>query len=387
MRYPRVSWGLVPAALSLMLAVPLDLQAGGPGKGTFRKQPGGGIASLEARFDLSQFMGEPTVAGVFKWEAEPGYSAKLPSDVVMWLKVRSGTSFAYISCAPVLADAGKGFGMDMTGSPDWKEVLVLEFSGKKAVRTMDASSAKHFWKAGFEVVDVVLSGAPPREGQAAQKGGASGNPSSASDSTKTANVLSTATAPTAAKPMGVATGGPAARTTSSAPSGQSLSRLAPGTLQTPHSGPTGSIPYRTPQPATAAKPAASTPPSRQGSNTQVPGRAVATAPSQTTPSTLVKTPPQQVAAPPAAPSRAPMANPAPGSAPRPQPIAAPTAGDASRSSRPTTATPSASAEAQHAREAARKREAEAEHRRAEAQKAKDAEAERRQQAAAAARKK
>ena len=246
MRYPRVSWGLVPAALSLMLAVPLDLQAGGPGKGTFRKQPGGGIASLEARFDLSQFMGEPTVAGVFKWEAEPGYSAKLPSDVVMWLKVRSGTSFAYISCAPVLSDAGKGFGMDMAGSPDWKEVLVLEFSGKKAVRTMDAASAKHFWKAGFEVVDVLLSGAPPREGQAAQKGGGSGNPSNASDSAKTANVLSTASAPAAAKPLGVATGGPAARTTSSAPSGQSLSRMAPGTLQTPHSGPRAASPTARP---------------------------------------------------------------------------------------------------------------------------------------------
>ncbi len=418
MRYPRVFWRLVPAALSLLVAVPLGLQAGGPGKGTFSKQPGGGIASLEAKFNLSQLMGEPMVAGVFKWEAEPGYSAKLPSDVVMWLKVRSGVNFAYISCAPVISDAGKGFGMDMTGSPDWKDVLVLEFSGKKAVRTMDASSAKHFWKAGFEVVDVVLSGAPPREGQAAQKGGASGNPSSASDSTKTANVLSTATAPTAAKPMGVATGGPAARTTSTAPP-SSLSRLAPGILTTSHVGPPGSIPYRSAQPAPAAKPTPGSTVPHPSASTQVPGKGAPSAPSQSAPPAVLRTLPQQVPAPAAAPSRTPAASPVPVSVPRPQPTPAPAAGDVSRSSRPSTApaTASASAEAQrrqiaeaeaarkreaeaeaqrrrqaeaqqvreaqaqHAREAeaGRKREVEAEHRRAEAQKAKDAEAERRRE--------
>ncbi len=158
------TFGIQSGIFGLLLLAAMPLLAGGPGKGDFAKRPGGGLASLEAKFNLSQLMGEPLVACTFKWEAEVGYQEDLPSDTVLWLKVRSGEATAFIRCSPIFKDSGKGFGMDSPGSPNWKDVLVLEWSGNKAIRTMDEKAAKAFWKAGFNVVDLQLSGPPARQG-------------------------------------------------------------------------------------------------------------------------------------------------------------------------------------------------------------------------------
>lgn len=164
MRSLRRTFGFRSGILGLLLLGATQLLAGGPGKGDFAKRPGGGLASLEAKFNLSQLMGEPLVTCVFKWEAEVGYKESLPSDTVLWVKVQSGAATAFIRCSPVYTDSGKGFGMDSPGSPNWKDVLVLEWSGTKVIRTMDEKAAKAFWKAGFNVVDLQLSAPPARQG-------------------------------------------------------------------------------------------------------------------------------------------------------------------------------------------------------------------------------
>ena len=431
MRGSRVSLSALPACLGLLLAAQPLLHAGGPGKGSISGHPGGGFASLEAKYNLTQFMGEPMVSGVFKWEAQPGYSPAMAPDAVMWLKVRSGTSFAYINCAPTVPDAGKGFGMDMTGSPDWKDVLVLEFSGSKALRTLDAKDAKAFWKAGFEVVDVVISRFPDREGAKSAKGGPGTDAAPGSSRSQTPGGGSTAgsgpgSAPAAGPGQAMVHPAPA-RNTGAAP--PSLSRLAPGIIAAPHIGPPGTIADRpaAPKPATAPAPAPA-----HGASLPAPAKPPAPArPPVAVPPGKAPTP----QAPPPSSVRPPDASAAPSVRPpapvplaeagRPQvrPTTAPApAQGGSEAQRRQAEAQRAQAEAQRAQaetqrarieaqqradaerrreaeaeaqrrkqaeareaEAARKREAEAERRREEAQRAREAEAERKREAEAARR--
>ena len=128
-----------------------NLFAAGPGKGSITAYPGGGINSFTVKYNISQLMGEPTVNGVFKWEAQSGYNNTLPANTVVWLEVCNSMGKAFIKLDPVFKKSGQGYGMNTTGSPSWSRVLILEWQGSRALKYADTDTAKAFWKQGFRV--------------------------------------------------------------------------------------------------------------------------------------------------------------------------------------------------------------------------------------------
>jgi hypothetical protein len=131
--------------------------AAGPGKGELTVRPSGQpISSIDIRYNLSQLMGEPTVAAVYRWHSAT--LKKINPDAVLWLKVSSsnGRSYGFIRVSPTTPDEGE-WAFDTTGSPNWDKVIVQSYKNGKAVSYWSAADAKKFWKEGFTVVDATLN--------------------------------------------------------------------------------------------------------------------------------------------------------------------------------------------------------------------------------------
>ena len=108
------------------------------------------IASLTGKYRFDVFMGEPTKNGAFQWEAGEGTAADcLSYKTVISFEVTSGTTKGWITLAPTVPKAGKGYGMNVTGSPDWDEFICGV--GEEEKSCMSADDAKSFVKAGYEV--------------------------------------------------------------------------------------------------------------------------------------------------------------------------------------------------------------------------------------------
>ncbi len=143
-------------ALTFCLA-PADASAVGPGAGTVSRRDVGNIGrcrtgAVTVRYKLDSLMGEPTVAGSFKWSGNG--KCAVPSSTVIWLELTYGRSKGYVRLAPVTPKANAGYGYNTTGSPNWNRV-VCGYRGTRRKGCMGADSAKQMWKkarvTGFQV--------------------------------------------------------------------------------------------------------------------------------------------------------------------------------------------------------------------------------------------
>jgi len=140
---------LVLTAITIM-SVTLPSWAAGPGSGSKTKynvRIGNCSAdSISVKYKLDSLMGEPTVAGSFKWS---GSNCNLPSSTMIWLKVENSYGGrAYVKLDPVVPNANAGYGYNTTGSPNWNSAL-CGYSGTRARNCMGPSDAKELWKSGY----------------------------------------------------------------------------------------------------------------------------------------------------------------------------------------------------------------------------------------------
>ncbi|EKF74582.1 hypothetical protein A11A3_08145 [Alcanivorax hongdengensis A-11-3] len=139
---------LLALALGACL-LPATSWAVGPGTGSqsqFNVRIGNCMASsLEVRYRLDSLMGEPIVGGSYRWNGDN--RCDLPSSTVIWLKVQSGSTYGYVRLDPAVPGANRGFGYNVSGSPEWDEAI-CGFNGTRRTGCMNSSAAKSLWKSG-----------------------------------------------------------------------------------------------------------------------------------------------------------------------------------------------------------------------------------------------
>ena len=114
------------------------------------------ISSFTAKYKVSHFFGEPTVNGAYQWEASGTTPANcLPYDTTVWLQIVNDTSSGYIRLSPTVSEAGTGYGMNVTGSPNWNN-FICGFDGTMATTCLDPASAKALYKGG-RITDFILA--------------------------------------------------------------------------------------------------------------------------------------------------------------------------------------------------------------------------------------
>jgi len=121
----------------------------GPGSGTVTERNvriGPCTASsVTVKYELDSLMGEPTVAGSFKWE---GAACDLPSSTTIWLEVKnSAGTKGYVRISPATPDAGDGYGYNTTGSPSWSQAL-CGYKGTSRTECHAKDKAIALWKSG-----------------------------------------------------------------------------------------------------------------------------------------------------------------------------------------------------------------------------------------------
>lgn len=169
------------AALILVRSV----SAAGPGDGTVSRdnlEVGRcEVARMTVKYNLDSLMGEPTVAGTYRWQGDG--TCELHYSTTVWLKLETDNSHGYVKLAPTVPDAGE-WGYNTTGSPDWDEA-VCGYQGTEKGQCMTPDQAKSMWKnarvTGFEVA--VDADAVNRSDSASDQGtptasGASAEPAS-----------------------------------------------------------------------------------------------------------------------------------------------------------------------------------------------------------------
>lgn len=114
--------------------------------GTLKKinfEAGGcAVSSMTVKYVFSALMGEPTVNGSFQWEAGQGTDPKCLSNVEIYVHVSGAGSYGYIPLDGVSPEAGKGFGFNVTGSPDWSSAICA-LDGSTC---LNEAQAKAIWK-------------------------------------------------------------------------------------------------------------------------------------------------------------------------------------------------------------------------------------------------
>lgn len=105
------------------------------------------VASMQVRYEVSMFFGEPIVKGSYKWEAAGGTDPEcLTGDTKVAIELLSSTNrTAFVHIAPAVPKSGAGWGYNVSGSPNWDGL----FCGRTGAPCLSESEAKAFYKAGF----------------------------------------------------------------------------------------------------------------------------------------------------------------------------------------------------------------------------------------------
>ncbi|MCT4603813.1 MAG: hypothetical protein N4A59_13060 [Marinifilum sp.] len=114
------------------------------------------ISKVSVKWSFNTIMGEPTVNGVFKWEADSNTEInhlKYNDFIILKCKSNTSNSYAWVKIDPTVPKAGYGYGYNATGSPDWHRLFSSFNSNGRAIDYWTESEAKAFWKSGFSVVD------------------------------------------------------------------------------------------------------------------------------------------------------------------------------------------------------------------------------------------
>lgn len=125
------------------------------------------INSMTVKYELSTYMGEPTVGSNLKWTT--GYSTDKSClqgesfEIFIKASVGNYTGAFLIRAGEGTIPKGDGsYGYNpLSGSPDWDELLIpYDYGGVKAFQTdrkfMAADKAKKIWKEGFKILGVVF---------------------------------------------------------------------------------------------------------------------------------------------------------------------------------------------------------------------------------------
>ena len=120
------------------------------------------IKKISAKWRLSTLFGQPVVDGVFSWNA----GLDTPDDYLDWRDyvllecspVKSTGYLVYIPLMPTVPKAGKGYGFNSPGSPNWIDLFKTRTGEPITSEIPDftAKMAREIWKNGFYVTGVVL---------------------------------------------------------------------------------------------------------------------------------------------------------------------------------------------------------------------------------------
>lgn len=116
------------------------------------------ISSMTVKWSFNTIVGEPEVNGTFKWTTNSN-DYEVMNYAQIQLKCQSNTStswYAWVPIAPVVPKPGKGYGMNVAGSPDWDKLFCGYNRYGEETSCWSAESAKAFWKAGFRIVDFTV---------------------------------------------------------------------------------------------------------------------------------------------------------------------------------------------------------------------------------------
>ena len=142
----------------MMVLISSSVFAAGPGKGQINGELRAGMTQFVVNYDISQFMGEPTVNGNYMWNGNSSVS-ELDYRTVVWLHVTNGVSDAWIKLDPTVPSKGE-WSYNVTGSPNWDHALVEAWQQETITSYIPADRAKYFWKNGFWVKAAVTSRSP-----------------------------------------------------------------------------------------------------------------------------------------------------------------------------------------------------------------------------------
>jgi len=115
------------------------------------------VHSMTVKFKITHLMGEAIVKGTFKWQADVQTNNDcLPYDLHIWLKISDNLgNYGYIELSNDIPKAGKGFGFDVPGSPNWNQFIFnIKNSNEKAY--LSAEKAKELYKKG-KITDFTFS--------------------------------------------------------------------------------------------------------------------------------------------------------------------------------------------------------------------------------------
>lgn len=151
---------LVLSVVACTLALSTSAAAEGPGKGELTKHNvklGDCVAdSLTVRWNLDSLLGEPLVNGTYRYETAD-VACELPPSTVVWLSVEHPSHSTvggrgFVRLAPALPAGPGQWGFNVTGSPDWDEVLCGYRETEKTSDCLPEKDAKRLWKEG-RIVD------------------------------------------------------------------------------------------------------------------------------------------------------------------------------------------------------------------------------------------
>lgn len=119
------------------------------------------VDAFSARYEMSNFFGEPTRAIAFAWEG-----TGLLGDVTWVAEVQTQDgNYQYVSDAGqrvyasweggTIGDPGEGFGFDTTGSPSWDETFVT-YDGSQFQFTVSEDEAKRIYRGCFRLGELRL---------------------------------------------------------------------------------------------------------------------------------------------------------------------------------------------------------------------------------------
>jgi hypothetical protein len=148
----------VIACTIMMLLSASSVFAAAPGKGQINGTTKGGITQFVVLYNISSMMGEPTVSGNYMWNSN---SVKnLDYHTIVWLHIHNNINGdAWIRLDPTVPNRGE-WSYNVTGSPNWDQVLVASWTLETTTGYVPANIAKDFWRNGFWVTEAILSRYP-----------------------------------------------------------------------------------------------------------------------------------------------------------------------------------------------------------------------------------
>jgi hypothetical protein len=109
------------------------------------------IASMDVKYRIGAFFGEPVYSGAYQWTTSDGNEECLSGDTKVALEVNDGVG--YIILNPTVQRSGQPYGFDVGGSPNWND-FICDADGSNC---MTEANARATMNAGYRITDFIVT--------------------------------------------------------------------------------------------------------------------------------------------------------------------------------------------------------------------------------------